>query len=404
MNVMKPVALLLLGALVNLIPTHARAEEKPPVKLGVLTDFSGIYSSSTGAGAVEAARMAIEDFGGTVLDRKIELVSADHQNKPDIGLGILSRWYDVDNVSAVFELVNSTIALGAFKMSQEKNRIAVTTGSGSSEITGKGCVPNGFQWVWDTESLGRSIGSAVTKQGGTSWFFVTVDYSFGRQLEADATGAIKAAGGTVVGSVKFPSGTPDFSSFLLTAQNSGAKVIGLAAGGQDLINLIRQAHEFGLDKSGTKLVGFITLIADVKAIGLETASGLTLLEAFYWDLNDDTRKWSQRFYERRKAMPSMIQAGVYSSVLHYLKAVKAAGTVDGSAVSQKMRELPVDDMFARNGKIRSDGLLIHDVHLFEAKPPAQSKGPWDLYNLVRTTPGNESYSAQPQEACASAAR
>jgi branched-chain amino acid transport system substrate-binding protein len=300
--------------------------------------------------------------------------------------------------------VNSTIALGAFKMSQEKNRIAVTTGSGSSEITGKGCIQNGFQWVWDTESLGRSIGTSVTKQGGTNWFFVTVDYSFGRQLEADASAAIKAAGGTVAGSVKFPSGTSDFSSFLLTAQNSGAKVIGFAAGGQDLINLIKQAHEFGLNKNGTKLVGFITLIADVKAIGLETAAGLTLLEAFYWDLNDDTRKWSQRFFEKRKAMPSMIQAGVYSSVLHYLKAVRAAGTIDASVVSRKMRALPVDDMFAKNGKIRGDGLLIHDVHLFEAKSSAQSKGPWDLYNLVRTTPGSESYSAQSQEACTSAAR
>ncbi len=389
--------------LLNLAPAYGRAEDAP-IKLGVLTDLSGIYSSSTGPGAVEAARMAIEDFGGSVLGRKIELISADHQNKPDVGLAILSRWYDVENVSAVFELVNSTIALGAFKMSQEKNRIAVVTGSGSSELTGKGCVPNGFQWVWDTESLGRAIGSSVTKQGGTSWFFLTVDYSFGRQLEADASSAIKAAGGTVVGSVKFPSGTADFSSFLLTAQSSGAKVIGFAAGGQDLINLIKQAHEFGLNNDGTKLVGFITLIADVRAVGLEMASGLVLLEAFYWDLNDETRQWSRRFFEKRKAMPSMIQAGVYSSVLHYLKAVDAAGTIEANVVSKKMRQLPVNDFFARDGKIRADGLLIHDVHLFEAKIPTQSKGAWDLYNLVRTTKGDEIYAAQPQATCATAER
>ena len=293
--------------------------------------------------------MAVEDFGGSVLGRKIEIQSADHQNKPDVGMAILSRWYDVDNVSAVFELVNSTIALGAFRLSQEKGRIAVTSGSGSSEITGKGCVPNGFQWVWDTELLGRSIGSSVTKQGGSSWYFVTVDYSFGRQLETDASAAVKAAGGTVLGSLKFPSGTSDFSSFLLTAQSSGAKVIGFAAGGQDLINLIKQANEFGLKNNGTQLVGFITLIADVKSLGLETAENVVLLESFYGNLDEETRKWSQRFFERRKAMPSMIQAGVYSSVTHYLKSVKAAGTIEAQPVSSKMRETPVNDIFTRNG-------------------------------------------------------
>ena len=397
-------SVLLTVSFVIMVSAFSRADDKSPVKLGVLTDLSGIYAASTGPGAVEAARMAIDDFGGKVLNRKIELVSADHQNKPDVGLGILSRWYDVDNVSAVFELVNSTIALGAFRMSQEKGRIAVTTGSGSSELTGKGCVQNGFQWVWDTESLGRSIGSAVTREGGKSWFFVTVDYSFGRQLEADATASIKSAGGNVLGSVRFPSGTADFSSFLLTAKNSGAKVIGFSAGGQDLINLIKQANEFGLNRDGTKLVGFITLIGDVKALGLETAAGLVLLEAFYWDLNEKTRAWSQRFFERRKAMPSMIQAGVYSSVLHYLKAVQQAGTLDAAVVSRKMRELPVDDFFASNGRIRSDGLLIHDLHAFEVKSPSQSKGPWDLYRLIRTSPANESYSEKSQDSCALAAR
>ena len=359
------------------------------VKIGVLNDQSGIYVDMAGPGSVIAAQLAVEDFGGTVLGKPIVIVSGDHQNKPEIGTAIVNRWIDQEQVDAIVDIPTSSVLLGVQEIGRQKNRIILASTGGSSDFTGKFCSPVGFHWTYDTYALAVGTGAPLAKDG--PWYFLTADYAFGAALERDTVAAVKKAGGSVLGSVKHPQGTTDFSSYLLQAQTNGAKLIGLASSGPDQVNAIKQAHEFGLDKAGIKLAGLYLHITDIHALGLETAQGLLLTQAYYWDLNDETRAWSKRFFARHHAMPTMGQAGTYSAVLHYLKAVQAAGTDEAQAVAKKIKELPVNDFFAKNGKVREDGRMVHDLYVFEVKKPSESKEPWDYLKLVRTIPGDEAF-------------
>ncbi|TWB52705.1 ABC transporter substrate-binding protein [Nitrospirillum viridazoti] len=369
-----------------------------PVRIGILNDQSGTYADFGGRGSVVAAQMAIDDFGGSVLGRKIVLLSADHQNKPDTGVAIARQWFDADAVDMIGELTTSSVALAVQDLAKAKGKIDIVVGAATSKLTNEACSPTGFHWAYDTYALARGTGGALVESGGKSWFFITADYAFGHQLEKDTTDFVTAKGGTVVGAVNAPFQNSDFSSFLLQAQASKAQVIGLANAGTDTTNAIKQAAEFGITKGGQKLAGLLFTLSDVHALGLKTAQGLVLTEAFYWDRDDASRQWAERYFQKMKRMPNMIQAGTYSSVLHYLKAVKAAGTTDAKAVAAKMRELPVDDMFAK-GTVREDGTMVHDMYLFEVKKPEESKKPWDYYKLLRTIPGEEAYQAQDKGAC-----
>ncbi len=369
-----------------------RAQDKKSIRIGVLTDLSGNYSDPAGIGAVEAARMAIEDVGGNVLGRPVELLQADHQNKADIGAGIARRWFDVDGVGAVFEMVSSAVALAVQDIAREKNRISVATGAATSALTGKACSPTGMHWVYDTYALANSTARELVRQGGDTWYFITADYTFGHALQADATALIEANGGKVLGAARHPLGTQDFSSFLLQAQQSGAKIIAFANAGKDFANALTQANEFGVGPDGKqRLAALLITLSEAKALGTKAAQGLYLTEGFYWDFDDATRAWSKKFYERRKAMPTSFQAGTYSAVLHYLKAIGAAGTDDTVKVVEKMREMPVDDMFARGGRLRPDGRMVHDMLFAQVKTPAESKGEWDLYRILRTVPGPDAF-------------
>jgi branched-chain amino acid transport system substrate-binding protein len=370
-----------------------------PVKIGVLTDMSSLYADIGGQGSVEAARMAIEDFGGKVLSQPIELVSADHRNKPDIGASIARRWYDEDGVDVITDVPTSSVALAVEDVSREKHKLVLFTGAGSSDITGKNCSPYAAHWVYDTYGLAHGTGSAVVKQGGTSWFFITADYAFGHALERDTAAVVKASGGTVLGEVRVPLNTQDFSSYLLQAQGSGAKIIGLANAGGDTINSIKQAAEFGIVRGGQKLAGLLVFITDVHSLGLQTAQGLELTSAFYWDQNDQTRAWSKRFFDRVHRMPTMTQAGVYSAVHHYLEAVKALGTKDPDKVMAKMRATPIDDFMTRNGKLCIDGRVMRDLYLFEVKSPSQSKAPWDYFKQLRVIPADMAFRPLDQGGC-----
>jgi branched-chain amino acid transport system substrate-binding protein len=384
-TILGAVACMLLGGL-----DSGRAAEG--FKIAVLNDQSGLYADLAGRGSVEAAKMAVEDFGGTVLGRKIEVVTADHQNKPDIASSIANHWFDVDKVEAIFDVPNSGVALAVQEVARNKNRIFIVSGAASSDLTGKHCSPVGIHWTYDTYALAHGTGTALVKQGGDSWFFLTADYAFGHALERDTSAAVTAAGGKVVGSVKVPFPNQDFSSYLLQAQSSGAKVIGLANAGGDTINSIKQAAEFGINKSGQTLAGLLVFLSDIHSIGLETAQGLVLTTAFYWDYNDDTRAWSKKFGARNKgAMPTDVQAGVYSSVLHYLKAVQAAGTDEPAAVVAKMKATPVNDFFAKNGKVRDDGRMVHDMYLAQVKKPDESKYPYDYLKILKVIPGDEAF-------------
>ncbi|MEI7531369.1 MAG: ABC transporter substrate-binding protein [Betaproteobacteria bacterium] len=378
-------------------------ESKVPsgaIRIGVLNDQSGVYSGMGGLGSVVAAKMAIEDFGGNVLGVPIELLSADHQNKTDIGATKAREWYDTKKVDVIVDLAASNVGLAVMAIAKEKNKIVINTGSGSSRITNENCNDRTAHWVYNTYALANGTAKAVLKQGGDSWFFITADYAFGHSLEKDTTDVLDAGGGKVIGSIKHPLNTPDFSSFLLQAQASGAKVIGLANAGTDAVNAIKGAKEFGLLKSKKQqLVGLTTYVTDVYGIGVETAQGIQLTEAFYWDLNDETRAWSKRFYDRHKLMPSMIQAGTYSGIMHYLKSIKAAGTSEAGAVMAKMRATPVNDFYTKNGVLREDGLMVHDMYLFQVKTPTQSKGPWDLYVLKQTIPGNQAFASLAESKC-----
>jgi len=372
----------------------AQAQAPAPLKIGVMEGFSGVYGDLT-AGEVEAMQMAIEDAtketGGKVLGRTVEILSADHQTKPDIGAQIARRWYDVDGVKMITGLGTSSVALAVRKIAQEKGLIDINTGAASADLTGPACSETGAHWVYDTYALAHVTGQAMVKAGGDSWYFLTADYAFGHALERDVTEVVKAAGGKVLGSVRHPLSTQDFSSFLLQAQASKAKVIGLANAGQDTINSIKQAGEFGIVKGGQKLAGLLVFATDVQSLTLPVAQGLVLTESFYWDLNDETRAWTKRFRAKKDKLPSMLTAGVYSSTLHYLKAVQAAGTDDAKAVMAKMREIPVNDVMTKNGKLREDGRLVRDMYLFEVKAPAESKNKDDIYKLVATVPGDQAY-------------
>jgi branched-chain amino acid transport system substrate-binding protein len=368
------------------------------VKIGILNDQSGVYADYGGKYSLEAAKMAIEDFGGEVLGQKIELVTADHQNKPDLAVAIARRWYDAENVDMITELTTSSVALAVQELSKEKQKIDIVVGAASSAITGASCVPLGFHWAFDTHALAVGTGGALVKAGGDSWFFLTADYAFGYALEKDTGDIVKEKGGKVVGSVRVPLNSSDFSSFLLQAQSSKAKIVGLANAGQDTINSIKQAAEFGIVKSGQKLAGLLVTLAEVNGLGLEAAQGLVLTEGFYWDRDDKSRAFAERFFKRTQRMPSMIHAGTYSSTLSYLKAVKAAGTKDSEAVAKKLKELPVDDAFAQ-GKVQANGRMVHDMYLFEVKKPSESKKPWDYYKQLAVVPGDQAFPSAKDSGC-----
>lgn len=368
------------------------------VKIGILNDQSGVYADYGGKYSVEAAKMAIEDFGGEVLGQKVEMITADHQNKPDLATSIARRWYDADNVDMITELTTSSVALAVQDLSKEKKKIDIVVGAATSSITGSACSPYGFHWAFDTHALAVGTGGALTKAGGDSWFFLTADYAFGYALEKDTSEIVTHSGGKVLGSVRVPLNSSDFSSFLLQAQSSKAKIVGLANAGQDTTNSIKQAAEFGIVQSGQKLAGLLMTIAEVNGLGLQAAQGLVLTEGFYWDQSDTTRAFSERFFKRTGRMPSMIHAGTYSATLSYLKAVKAAGTKDAEAVSKKLKELPVDDAFAK-GKVLENGRMVHDMYLFEVKKPSESKKPWDYYKQLAVVPGDQAFFTAKESGC-----
>jgi branched-chain amino acid transport system substrate-binding protein len=369
-----------------------------PVKIGVLTDMSSLYADNGGQGSVVAAQMAIDDFGGTVLGRKIEMVSADHQNKADIGSGITRRWIDSENVEAILDVPNSAVALAVQGITRDKKKVFLATGAATSRLTGDECSATGIHWTYDTYALSQGTTKAVSKLGVKTWYFLSADYSLGAQLEADSRKVIAAQGGLVAGSVKHPINTSDFSSYLLQAQSSNADVIALADAGGDFINAVKQAGEFGITKS-QKLVGLLVFIADIHSLGLQSAQGLILSSAFYWDLNDETRAWSKRFIDKTQKVPTMIHAGTYGAVTHYLKAIQSAGTIDGPAVAAKMREMPVNDFMTKNGRIREDGRLVRDMYLFKVKSPEQSKYKFDYYQLLATIPGAEAFRPEEEGGC-----
>lgn len=380
-------------------PAAAQAISDGAVRIGILNDQSGVYAEFGGRSSIEAARMAIEDFGGSVNGAPIELVSADHQNKADIASGIARQWYDRDKVDAIMELTTSSVALAVQGLSKEKKRITITTGAATSDLTGKQCSPYGYHWAYDTRALAVGTGGALVQQGGNTWFMLTADYAFGHSLEAEVTRYVTSKGGKIVGGVRHPLAAQDYSSFLLQAQGSGAKVIGLANAGLDTSNAIKQAAEYGITQGGQRLAALLFTLAEVHGLGLQVAQGLTLTEGWYWDLNDETRAFGQRFMKRTGKMPNMVHTGTYSAVLQYLKAVKAAGTDETDAVNAKLHALPVEDVFAKGGTVLPNGRMVHDMYLFEVKKPAESKGPWDLYRLLATIPGSEAYAKLEESGC-----
>ncbi len=369
------------------------------VKIGILNDQSGVYADYGGKYSFEAAKMAIEDFGGSVLGQKIEIISADHQNKPDLGVSIARRWYDVEGVDMITELTTSSVALAVHELSKTQKKIDIVVGAATSRLTGDACHPYGFHWAYDTHALAIGTGGALTEAGGDTWFFLTADYAFGYALEEDTSAVVKAKGGKVLGSVRHPLNSSDFSSFLLQAQSSKAKIVGLANAGLDTTNSIKQAAEFGIVAGGQKLAGLLLTLAEVHGLGLRAAQGLVLTEGFYWDRNDQAREFSERFLKRTGRMPNMIQAGTYSATLQYLKAVKAAGTKDSDAVAKKLKELPVDDIFAQGGKVLANGRMVHDLYLFEVKKPSESKKPWDYYKMLATVPGDKAFPTAAESGC-----
>jgi branched-chain amino acid transport system substrate-binding protein len=362
------------------------------VRIGILNDQSGLYADFGGKTSVDAARMAVEDAGGKALGKSIEIVTGDHLNKPDVASGIARRWFEVDGVSAIAELTNSAVALLVQQVAKEQGKITLFTGPATTRLTNEDCSPTGFHWAFDTYSQAVGTARAVVAEGAKSWFLLVADYAFGHQMASNLNNVVKAAGGSVIGEVRHPLNTSDFSSFLLQAQSSKAQIIGLANAGADTINAVKQAAEYRIAASGQKLVGLVVVISDIHALGLATANGLVFTTAFYWDRDEASRIWSKRFFERTGRMPGMVQAGTYSAVLHYLKAMEAAGTADGKAVAEKIRELPVDDFFAK-GRVREDGRMMHDMYLVEVKTPSESKATWDYYKVLRRIPAEEA--AQP---------
>lgn len=388
--------LLLAGALLSLAPSSGRAEGdglvNDTVRIGVLTDMAGPFADQVGKGSVVAAHLAAEDFAAEAQGLKVEILAADHQNKPDIGVGIVRHWVDEDQVAAVVDLPNSGVALAVANLMRQKNRVALASSAATSDLTGKACAPTTVQWVSDTWSQSHTLVHAMLGQNLQTWFFVDVDYALGKTLERDATEAIVAGGGKVLGVVRVPLGTTDFSSPLIEAQSSGAQAIALANTGADAINAIKQAAEFGLTKKGAKLAALFLQISDVHSVGLATAQGLLLPSPFYWDLTDRTRAWSQRFAARMDGrMPTMMQAGVYSATMAYLRAQRSVRTLDGAKAVAAMKDKPIDDPLFGPTIIRADGRAVHASHLFRVKSPAESKGPWDMYQLVATIPPDKAF-------------
>jgi branched-chain amino acid transport system substrate-binding protein len=369
------------------------------VKLGVLTDETGVFSSLSGEGSVEAARMAVEDFNGKAAGKPIEIVHADHQNKTDIGAAIARRWFDNEGIDAIVDVPNSAIALAVQQIARERNRVLLVSTSGTADLTGKTCSPVGLQWTWDTYAVAASAAKSIVAQGGDSWFFVTADFAFGHAMQRDASRFVEAAGGKVLGSVHHPFGTADFASFLLQAQSSHAKVVGLANGGDDTTNSIKQAAEFGIVRGGQRLAALGAFITDVHAVGLGGAQGLLLTTSFYWDRTEESRQWSKRFFARRRVMPTQAQAGVYSAVAHYLKAVDALGSDEANAVVAKMRNMPIHDFFADRGFVRPDGRMVHDMYLVEVKKPEESHYAWDYYKILKIIPGEETFRPMNEGGC-----
>lgn len=369
------------------------------VKIGILNDQSGVYADFGGKFSYEAALMAVEDFGGKVLGAPVEVVTADHQNKPDIASNIARQWYDTEQVDSIMELTSSSVALAVQALSKEKKKITINTGAATTELTGKQCSPYGFHWAYDTHALAVGTGGALVKQGGDSWFFLTADYAFGYSLEENTGNYVKQNGGTVVGAVRHPLATTDYSSFLLQAQSSGAKVIGLANAGLDTSNAIKQAAEFGIVQGGQRLAALLFTLAEVHGLGVEAAQGLTLTEGFYWNRNEESAKFGKRFMERTGRMPNMVHAGTYSAVSQYLKAIEKAGTDDADAVAKELHTLPVNDVFAENGTVAPNGRMIHDMYLLEVKKPAEVTEPWDYFKVLATIPGQDAFIDPAQSGC-----
>ena len=383
---------ILIGTALATLAMNPALAQEINVKLGVLNDRSGVYADLSGEGSVIAAQMAVEDFKAADKGMKVEIISADHQNKPDIGSSIARKWYDEEGVNAILDVPTSSVALAVADITAEKNGVLINSGAGSTELTQGQCKPTTIHWTYDTAALANGTGKALTDAGGKQWFFITADYAFGQSLQENTAKVVEASGGEVVGNVDAPFPTTDFSSYLLQAQGSGADVIGLANAGGDTVNAIKQASEFGITQAGQKLAALLFFITDVQALGAQTAQGLSLTSAFYWDRNDATREWSKRFMERHGAEPTMVQAGVYSGTLQYLKAVEALGSAeDGKAVAAKMKESPFDDPLFGKGSIRGDGRAIHDMYLYEVKTPAESTGEWDLYKEVATISGEDAF-------------
>jgi branched-chain amino acid transport system substrate-binding protein len=397
------ISALLLGTALTLASAGFAVAQDKTVKIGALSDQSGLYADLGGPGSTLAAQMAAEDSGLTAKGWKIDIISGDHQNKPDVGTTIARQWFDVDKVDAIVDVPNSGVALAVNNVIKEKNGVYINSGAATSDLSNAQCSPNTVHWTYDTYMLAHTTGQALVKAGGDSWFFLTADYAFGAALERDTTAVINANGGKVVGGVKHPLNTSDFSSFLLQAQSSKAKIIGLANAGGDSTNSIKQAAEFGIVKGGQKLAALLLFITDVKAIGLETAQGLNFTETFYWDLNDQTRAFSKKFAARMKngAPPTMVQAGVYAGLLHYLKALEALGSNphDGVKVVEKMKSMPTDDLLFGKGEIQPNGRTIHSAYLFEVKKPSESKAPWDFYKLIGTVPGDQAFTPLAESKC-----
>jgi branched-chain amino acid transport system substrate-binding protein len=369
------------------------------VKIGVLNDQSGVYADFAGKWSVEAAKMAVEDFGGTVLGRKIEVISADHQNKPDLATSIARRWYEIEGVDMITDLNTSSVALAVHDLSRQLKRIDIVVGAATSQLTGSACQPYGFHWAYDTHALAVGTGGALVEAGGDTWFFLTADYAFGHALEHDTSEIVKAKGGKVLGAVRHPLNNQDYSAFLLQAQASKAKIVGLANAGLDTTNSIKQAAEFGIVAGGQRLAGLLLTLPEVHGLGLAAAQGLVLTESYYWDRNDKSRHFGERFYARMGRMPSMVHAGTYSATLQYLKAVQAAGTKDPDVVAAKLREMTVDDDIYSGGKVLPNGRMVHDLYLFEVKKPSESKKPFDYYTLISTVPGDKAYATLAESGC-----
>ena len=394
-----PIGLGLLVAAVFGVDTATAQISDDVVRIGVLNDQSNVYADLGGPGSVIAARMAIEDVGGKVLGKPIDILIADHQSKADVGASIARQWFDADKVDMAIGFDNSSVALAVEQVAFQTNRIAIAGAIGTTAFTGKACTPNEAAWVYDAYALTNTLARSVVRRGDDTWFFITVDYSLGYSLEADATSAVVASGGKVLGGVRHPLNTADFSSYLLQAQASRAKVVALANAGGDMTNAIKQANEFGLTRAGQTVVSLLTFITDVNSVGLKAAQGLTFVTAFYWDRDDESRAWSKRFFERHKRMPTMAQAAVYSAIRHYLRAIAAAGTDEAKAVMAKMREIPVNDFYAKNGKVREDGRMVHDMYFVQVKTPEESTGAWDYYRILSTISSDQAFRPLDESGC-----